>query len=246
MQGVAKAANGRTLKKLTYHTGRVGYMKEIWKDIKGYEGLYQISNFGNVKSLERKIISPNGVVYTRRERIMAKRESTDGYYIAKLNVNKHSKSIAIHILVAEHFLPNPNNYPEVNHLDCNRKNNRADNLEWCTHQYNVQYSKLLGHYKGKTGKDNPNYNNHTLREKYKNNPELAKLNNQRPREQNGRCIPIRVYHKNGVTDFRFIGEAAEYLIENGYTHNQINVIRNNITKSIKNNKLYLGCKFEKI
>ncbi len=221
-------------------------MEEIWKDIEGYEGLYQISNFGNVKSLERMIEKSNGVIQVRCERIMARRESTDGYYMAKLNVNNHSKSIAIHILVAKHFIPNPNNYPEVNHLDCNRKNNRVDNLEWCTHQQNVEYSYLLGHYKTKSGKDNPNYNNHTLKEKYRNNPELAKANNRRPREQNGRCVPIRVYHKDGVTDFKFIGEAAEFLIDNGYTNSQIDSIRGDITQSIKKNKLYLGCKFERI
>ena len=96
-------------------------MTEIWKDIQGYEGFYQISNLGNVKSLERVIDEGNGILQHRKERIMNKRESVDGYYVAKLNVNKKSKSIAIHILVARHFIDNPNNYPEVNHKDCNRK-----------------------------------------------------------------------------------------------------------------------------
>ena len=170
-------------------------MTEIWKDIQGYEGFYQISNLGNVKSLERVIDKGNGILQHRKERIMNKRESVDGYYIAKLNVNKKSKSIAIHILVARHFIDNPNNYPEVNHKDCNRRNNQVDNLEWCTHQQNVEYSKQLGHYKTKSGCDNPNYKNDTLKIKYKNNPTLAKINNSRPREQNGRCVKIRMINK---------------------------------------------------
>lgn len=221
-------------------------MTEIWKDIQGYEGFYQISNLGNVKSLERVVDKGNGILQHRKERIMNKRESVDGYYVAKLNVNKKSKSIAIHILVARHFIDNPNNYPEVNHKDCNRKNNQVDNLEWCTHQQNVEHSKQLGHYKTKSGCDNPNYKNDTLKTKYKNNPTLAKINNSRPREQNGRCVKIRMINNDVIKDFNFIGEAAEYLIVNGYTDGKINSIRSNITNAIKNNKKYLGCTFERL
>lgn len=221
-------------------------MTEIWKDIQGYEGFYQISNLGNVKSLERVIDKGNGILQHRKERIMNKRESVDGYYVAKLNVNKKSKSIAIHILVARHFIDNPNNYPEVNHKDCNRKNNQVDNLEWCTHQQNVEYSKQLGHYKTKSGCDNPNYKNDTLKIKYKNNPTLAKINNSRPREQNGRCVKIRMINNDVIKDFNFIREAAEYLIVNGYTNGKVNSIRSNITNAIKNNKKYLGCTFERL
>lgn len=97
---------------------------EIWKDIdwiKGFEGYYQISNYGNVKALARNVVKSSGVIQPRKERIMAKRISTDGYYIAKLNVNKKSKNVAIHILVATAFIPNPNGYNEVNHIDYNRK-----------------------------------------------------------------------------------------------------------------------------
>ena len=221
-------------------------MTEIWKDIQGYEGFYQISNLGNVKSLERVVDKGNGILQHRKERIMNKRESVDGYYVAKLNVNKKSTSIAIHILVARHFIDNPNNYPEVNHKDCNRKNNQVDNLEWCTHQQNVEHSKQLGHYKTKSGCDNPNYKNDTLKIKYKNNPTLAKINNSRPREQNGRCVKIRMMNNDVIKDFNFIGEAAEYLIVNGYTDGKINSIRSNITNAIKNNKKYLGCTFERL
>ena len=108
-------------------------MEEIWKDIEGYEGYYQISNLGNVKSLARTIIRKDGITRFYKERIMDKRISTDGYYIAKLTVKRKSKCIGIHKLVAKAFILNPDNLPEVNHKDFDRKNNRVDNLEWCTH-----------------------------------------------------------------------------------------------------------------
>lgn len=100
---------------------------EIWKPIKGFEGEYEISNFGQVKSLKTNII-------------LHQYEYRAGYL--EVHLRQHSKKFhkKIHRLVAEAFLPNPNNYPEVNHKDENKKNNRFDNLEWCTHQYNSTYN----------------------------------------------------------------------------------------------------------
>lgn len=220
-------------------------MQEIWKDIKGYEGYYQISNLGNVKSLERRVVKSNGVIQNRKERIMNKRKSTDGYYMAKLTLNNQSKNIAIHRLVAIHFIPNPNNLPEVNHKDLNRTNNNVENLEWIAHIDNVRYSSNQGRYKGRYGEKNPNYKNKTLKEMYANNPELKKQL-ARIGEQNGMCVPIRMITNNNTIDFKYIGEAAKYLIDNGYTTSKINSIRTNITKSIKDNKTYLNCYFKRI
>ena len=112
-------------------------MEEIWKDVQGFEGYYQISNLGNVKSLERTIIRSDGVVQTRKERIMNKRTSTDGYYIAKFNINHHSTSIAIHRLVAIHFIPNPDNKPYIDHINGIRFCNYVWNLRWCTQFENL-------------------------------------------------------------------------------------------------------------
>lgn len=218
--------------------------EEIWKDIEGYEGLYQISNLGNVKSLDREVPMPNGKIQHRKERIMSKRESTDGYYIAKLNVNNHSRSIAIHRLVAQAFIPNPNNLPEVNHLDTNRKNNCVDNLEWCTHIDNVQYSSALGHYKGRCGELNPNYNNHALSEKYTNNPELAKEKCGRKGGQNGRAVSIIVKGEDFEMQFDYMRQAAEYLVENQMVHAKTQeVVANHISRCIKENDTYCGLKF---
>ena len=101
-------------------------MKEIWEDIKGFEGKYQISNYGKVLSTPRA---------TTKGGIRALRNSANGYYNIKLG----DKSYYVHRLVAQAFIPNPNNFPEVNHKDETRTNNRVDNLEWCTRKYNAHY-----------------------------------------------------------------------------------------------------------
>lgn len=106
-------------------------MVEIWKDIKGYEGLYQVSNLGRIKSL--------GNLQNRKEKLL-KVNIYNGYCIVYLYKNNKKKSYLCHRLVAEAFIPNPDNLPQVNHKDENKLNNRVDNLEWCTSKYNVNYS----------------------------------------------------------------------------------------------------------
>ena len=100
---------------------------EVFVDIKGYEGEYQISNLGNVKSLKRnKILSPS--------------PHTKGYLKAQLLHNGKRKMVYIHRLVAEAFIPNPKELSQVNHKDGNRKNNAVENLEWCSCQENIIHS----------------------------------------------------------------------------------------------------------
>ena len=101
-------------------------MKEIWKDIKGFEGLYQVSNLGRVKSLRRNIILRQGI--TRK-----------GYESVLLCTNSIHKGYYIHRLVAHAFIPNPDNLPQVNHKDENKTNNCVGNLEWCDGKYNINY-----------------------------------------------------------------------------------------------------------
>lgn len=103
---------------------------EIWKDIKDYEGLYQVSNMGRVKSLNYH--------NTKEERIL-KQNIVRGYYQVCFSVNKKRKYYRVNRLVAQAFLPNPNNYPCVNHKDENPKNNIVSNLEWCDVKYNINY-----------------------------------------------------------------------------------------------------------
>ena len=103
-------------------------MEEIWKDIDGYNGKYQVSNFGRVKS-----------IIFNKERILKFRISEKGYSIVQLNINGIKKNYRVHRLVAQAFIPNPDNLPQINHKDENKLNNCVDNLEWCTNKYNANY-----------------------------------------------------------------------------------------------------------
>ena len=94
---------------------------EEWKDIVEYEGYYQVSNFGRVQSLDRYITRNDGVIYFKKGAIKKLKTNADGYSAVTLSKNGIDKTIAVHILVAKHFIPNPLNLPEINHKDCNRK-----------------------------------------------------------------------------------------------------------------------------
>lgn len=109
-------------------------MKEEWKDIKGYEGLYKISNLGRVKSLPKHA----GRSY-RKERILKNSIDKDGYIKVTLCKNNKTSFLSIHRLLAIAFIPNPNNFPQINHKDENKQNNNLNNLEWCTCKYNINY-----------------------------------------------------------------------------------------------------------
>ena len=115
-------------------------MQEIWKDIEGYEGLYQVSNFGRVKSVERVVKRGNNFIPVK-ERIL-KMGDNDGYNFVILSNRGKGKTAFIHKLVAQTFLSNPDNLPCVNHKDENTHNNDFRNLEWCTWSYNNSYKEL--------------------------------------------------------------------------------------------------------
>lgn len=116
-----------------YPPGAANDPPEIWKPIEGFEGLYEISSIGRIKSI--------GTYNTCKRGIMSPMIDPDGYPHVRLYNNGVSKDIAIHRLVAIAFIPNPNNYRYVNHKDENTKNNKVSNLEWCTNSYNLIYSK---------------------------------------------------------------------------------------------------------
>lgn len=106
-------------------------MTEEWKDIKNYEGLYQVSNFGRILSLNYN--------RTGKPELMNPSETKGGYLVVELWKNKEKKRCLVHRIVAETFLENPENKPEINHIDEDKTNNRVDNLEWCEHKYNMNY-----------------------------------------------------------------------------------------------------------
>lgn len=106
---------------------------EIWKDIEGYEQLYQISNLGNVKSLG------NGGSNASKDKILKPAKLKYGYLTVNLCKQGKRKQYQIHRLVAQAFIDNPNNLPEVNHKDEDKTNNYIENLEWCERKYNINY-----------------------------------------------------------------------------------------------------------
>lgn len=120
---------------------------EIWADIKGYEGLYQVSNLSRVKSLMKKKRS--------REKLLRQTQDVAGYLVVCLSINKTKKNIKVHRLVAQTFIENPENKPCVNHKNGVRNDARIKNLEWCTYSENTKHSfEILGNkspYKGRKG-----------------------------------------------------------------------------------------------
>ena len=122
-------------------------MEEIWKDIKGYEGKYQVSNLGRVKSLARMTSSNNGSTkYLKREKekILKSRINSVGYPVVGLCKNNRTKTVKVHRLVAEAFIPNLENKPQVNHINGIKNDNKIDNLEWCTNSENVKHAFRTG------------------------------------------------------------------------------------------------------
>ncbi|WP_051174508.1 NUMOD4 domain-containing protein [Ligilactobacillus saerimneri] len=107
-------------------------MSEIWKDIKDYEGLYQVSTLGRIRSKRRRG-TKGGIIRSTLDK------KNTNYYKIRLCKNGHFQAFFIHRLVAQTFIPNPKQYPQVNHKDENRHNNYVENLEWCTNQYNANY-----------------------------------------------------------------------------------------------------------
>ena len=105
------------------------HSKEIWKDIQGYEGMYQVSSHGRVKSFKKNKV-----------KILKPQMHYKGYEFVTLHKNGIGEKCKVHRLVAKAFIPNPNNYPVVNHKDENKSNNNVENLEWCTVSYNNIYN----------------------------------------------------------------------------------------------------------
>lgn len=124
--------------------------KEIWKPIKGYEDCYEVSNLGNIRSLTRLVYYSNGHYQTKKGQNIKPQKTIHGYYQVELHKDRQKQKKTLHTIVAETFIPNPNNYKEINHKDHNRTNNCVYNLEWCTREENildmVLYNKKIGKY----------------------------------------------------------------------------------------------------
>ena len=153
---------------------------EIWRDINGYEGYYQVSNIGKVRSISRKVTRKDGSLISKKGRVL-KYKYVDGYKRVRLYKNGETLNAAVHRLVALSFIRNTNGCPMVNHKDENRLNNSVDNLEWCAQSYNLSYGTT---------------------QKRRINTYLKTINN--------RAIPIRQYNMRGdfIKEYPSIGDAA--------------------------------------
>jgi hypothetical protein len=121
---------------------------EIYKDVVGYEGIYQVSNLGNVK----RILISRGV--SKKNNNFIKPFCNKAYYQIVLQKNGKRKYFMIHRLIAQAFIPNPNNYPFINHINGIKNDNRLENLEWCTHSQNMLHAFKTGLQIQKKGDDN--------------------------------------------------------------------------------------------
>lgn len=118
-------------------------MEEVWKSVKGYEGLYKVSSSGQIRSLDRYVeeaSNKNKVQFKKGVVLKQKYNKVTGYYTVTLWNNNKQKGFNVHRLVAEHFLPNNNENNTVNHIDGNRLNNKVENLEWVSYSQNLSHS----------------------------------------------------------------------------------------------------------
>jgi hypothetical protein len=133
-------------------------MKEIWKDIEGYEGIYKVSSSGRIKTMSREIpynhsLTGERHIRTTKEAIK-KLSNCKGYNTVGLCKDGYCKSTRLCRVVAKAFIPNPENKPCVNHIDGNKKNDNVSNLEWCTYKENMKHAKENGLVNYKSGAEN--------------------------------------------------------------------------------------------
>lgn len=122
--------------------------EEIWLPVEGYEGYYEISNLGNVRSLNLLVNCKAGSLRKRYGRLLKTKENGMGYAVVSLAKYGLSKKVSVHRLVAHTFIPNPENKPFVNHIDNKTMNNKVSNLEWCTPKENIQHAVKQGRFTG--------------------------------------------------------------------------------------------------
>lgn len=117
--------------------------QEVWKTCPDYPFI-EANQFGEVRTKNRTVIGKDGKNYHVKGRVLKQQQNKDGYMYVHLQVNGKQITLFVHRIVLACFRPNPDNLPEVNHINCDPTNNRLDNLEWCTHEYNIAYREKYG------------------------------------------------------------------------------------------------------
>lgn len=185
-------------------------MEEIWKPIPNWEGLYEISTFGNVRSIDKKVgMRWRGKITTKfvKGRLLTPQYDKDGYKVIHLRdtFNGKNRLLKMHRLVAETFIPNPNGHPQIDHINGKRDDNRVDNLRWCTNKQNINFPIAMENRRN------------AVRESYNKIPYLREL---RARTL-GRCglQPIIAY-KDGVELGKF-DSITDFCKEYGLVYNYL-------------------------
>jgi hypothetical protein len=134
---------------------------KTWLPIVGFESLYEVSSDGEIKSLPKKYVRSNGIPDSKKEMVLSLIDNGNGYKCVTLCGNGKNKRVYIHQIVATAFIPNPENYSEVNHKDGDKSNNCVSNLEWSNRSLNNSHAWKTGLNKGydKSGNNNPRYKN---------------------------------------------------------------------------------------
>jgi len=171
---------------------------EEWKDIKDYEGYYQISNLGRVKSF-----------FGNKEKIRKLNKDQKGYLRVSLTKNKVRNTQKVHRLVANHFIPNPQNKPQVNHINSIKHDNRLENLEWCTQKENMQHCVKYGSKKRE-------YNIKGIIRDYKNGVTVTNITKKHKISYQKL---LKIFPENGII---YYGQLSS---KKGYKHNEENIIK---------------------
>jgi len=222
---------------------------EQWKPVAGYEKYYEVSNEGRVRSIPRTVVKNNGVAQQRKQRIKSATPDRDGYLKVGLCADGVSHKAAVHRLVAEAFVSGWFEGAEVDHIDADRTNNKANNLRWVSHQDNVSYAIESGRHVSQRGlydgAGNPNYGNRTLHERYQMDHALAIEKQSRPGEQNGRATPVAMETQSGeILEFGYFCECADYLIRNNLVRSKDRgSVASYIAKAAKTGRKYYGLAF---
>ena len=150
---------------------RSGVFKAEWRQIKGFEGLYEVSNLGQVRSLDKYSKCKNGKYNFYKGKIVKVGKDKYGYLQFALSKDKNKKTVKVHRLVAEAFIPNPLNKPQIDHINTNKNNNKVWNLRWVTPKENINNPITLKKHKGE---NNPMFGKHHSEETKKKLSELNK------------------------------------------------------------------------
>lgn len=188
-------------------------------------------------------VTPTGRVrsWNRKEYIERQwRVNKDGYPVVSVQDGKRYRSISVHILVANAWVANPLDKPEVNHMDFDRGNPWASNLEWVTHQENVSYSRRANRWPSMEGENNPNYGNNTLHLRYQNDKDFAKEKQSRSGGRNGKAKACQLFHviDGLIGSFEFQRDAVNCLISLGVVKEKAN--KESVIHYLKREKGYKG------